>query len=109
MALDQLKETCPNVEWVSVVLTWFGDALDAGACTISPSVEYVDEAITEPNLWNVAGEWGLRGRRRGGKISLICERCGQMAAYGQQGNLVFQAWLRLCVTFVCRRVGGRAD
>jgi GTA TIM-barrel-like domain/Putative phage tail protein len=55
VALDQLKETCPNVQWVSVVVTWFGDTLDARTCTILPSVEYSDGAITEPNLWSVAG------------------------------------------------------
>lgn len=55
LSLDQLAHTCPNVEWVSVVVTWFGDDLDAGACEIKPAVEYQGTAITSPNAWSVAG------------------------------------------------------
>ncbi len=54
VALNQLAETCPNLEWVSVVVTWFGDSLDAGACKILPAAEYKD-AISSPNDWAVAG------------------------------------------------------
>ncbi len=39
VALDQLKNTCPNVNWVSVVVSWFGDSLDAGVCVVKPGVE----------------------------------------------------------------------
>ncbi|TAE80493.1 MAG: hypothetical protein EAZ74_01850 [Alphaproteobacteria bacterium] len=55
LALDQLKETCPNVEWVSVIVTWFGTHLDAGACTLMPCVEYSSGAITQPDAWHCAG------------------------------------------------------
>ncbi len=54
-SINQLQRTCKNLEWVSVVVTWFGDNLDAGACNIYPAVEYQDDAITEPDAWNVAG------------------------------------------------------
>ncbi len=53
VALDQLKETLPNLEWVSVVVTWFGDDLDAGLCTIKPGVEYQTGATTSPSIWAV--------------------------------------------------------
>ena len=53
VSLDQLKETLPNVNWVGVVVTWFGDNLDAGLCTIKPGVEYQTGAITSPATWSV--------------------------------------------------------
>ncbi len=53
VALDQMLETCPNLEWVGVVVTWFGDDLDAGLCTIRAGVEYDAGALTEPDLWQV--------------------------------------------------------
>lgn len=55
VAFDQLKKTCPNVEWVSVVVSWFGDSMDAGACVVKPGVEYQVGGITSPDTWNVAG------------------------------------------------------
>jgi GTA TIM-barrel-like domain/Putative phage tail protein len=54
VAVDKLLLTCPNLEWVSVVVTWFGDNLDAGTCTILPAVEY-QNGITSPSTWSVAG------------------------------------------------------
>jgi hypothetical protein len=54
LSLDQLKATCPNVEWISVVAAWFGDDMDAGACTIVPGVEYQTGAITSPDTWGSA-------------------------------------------------------
>lgn len=55
LALDHLKNTCPNVEWVSLVVSWFGDSLDIGTCTIKPGVEYQQGATTSPDIWGVAG------------------------------------------------------
>lgn len=53
LSLDQLRNTCPNVEWVSVVVSWFGDSMDIGACLIKPGVEYQTGAITSPDSWQV--------------------------------------------------------
>lgn len=53
VALDQLEETLPNVEWVGVVVNWFGDSLSAGSCVIKPGVEYQSTATTEPEVWSV--------------------------------------------------------
>lgn len=53
MALDQLQETCPNLEWVGLVVTWFGDAMDAGDCEILPGVEFQEGATTSPDVWQV--------------------------------------------------------
>lgn len=55
VGLDRLLETCPNLEWVGLVVTWFGDSLDAGDCVILPGVEYEIGAMTEPDEWSSAG------------------------------------------------------
>jgi hypothetical protein len=55
VALDQLAKTCPNVRWVSVVVCWFGDSIDAGTCVIKPGVEYQTGAITSPDVWSAGG------------------------------------------------------
>ncbi len=55
VSIDQMLETCPNLEWVGVVVTWFGDNLDAGNCTIKPAVEFKNTARTQPSQWGVAG------------------------------------------------------
>lgn len=55
LSLDQLEETCPNVEWVSVVVGWFGTSMNAGSCVVLPGVEYQTGAITSPGTWQVAG------------------------------------------------------
>lgn len=55
LSLDQLENTCPNVEWVSVVVAWYGDDMNAGSCVIKPGVEYQAGAITSPDTWQVAG------------------------------------------------------
>lgn len=55
LALDQLQATCPNIEWVSVVVSWFGDTMDAGTCIIKPGVEFQADATISPAEWNVAG------------------------------------------------------
>ena len=53
VSLDQLQQELPNIEWVSVVVGWFGDSLDAGACVIKPGVEYNNSSQTSPNIWGV--------------------------------------------------------
>ncbi len=55
VALDQLAETCANVEWISVVAVWFGDDLDVGTCVIKPGVEFKNGAITAPDSWAAGG------------------------------------------------------
>ncbi len=55
LSLDQLRDTCPNVEWVSVTVAWFGDNMDVASCNIAPGVEYQAGATTQPNIWAVAG------------------------------------------------------
>ncbi|HUD53507.1 baseplate multidomain protein megatron [Parvibaculum sp.] len=54
VALDQLQAVCPNVASASLVVSWFGDDLRCGACTVRPKVE-IGWKITTPEQWRVAG------------------------------------------------------
>jgi hypothetical protein len=53
-SLDALTSQAPNARSVAFVVSWFGDDLRAGNCTISPRVETVDKDTIE-DQWNVAG------------------------------------------------------
>jgi hypothetical protein len=53
-SLDALQALCPNLKRVSVVVSWFGDDLRAGHCTIAPRVESVVK-VTDGAEWSVAG------------------------------------------------------
>lgn len=54
VALEQLSNTCPGLEWVAVVVTWFADSLDAAQCSIYPAVEFKEGATLWPDPWQVA-------------------------------------------------------
>ena len=54
VSLDQLEAQLPNVTDVSLVVSWFGDDLRAGHCTVRPGVERADKR-TLPMAWSVAG------------------------------------------------------
>ena len=54
VALNQLQDFCPNTEAAALVVTWFGDDLRCGNCTIAPRVEPGTKYI-EPDTWSVAG------------------------------------------------------
>lgn len=53
LSLDQMEATCTNLEWVSVVVTWFGDDMDAGTCIVQPGVEFQTGATTSSDTWQV--------------------------------------------------------
>ena len=55
ISLDQLQETLPNVQWISVIVNWYTDSLNIKDCNIYPAVEFKFDAITAPDNWNVAG------------------------------------------------------
>ena len=65
VALDQLQETFPNLEWVGVVVNWFGTTMDIGTCEIWPCVEYQANTQTTPDDWSVAGYTRSTGRQIG--------------------------------------------
>lgn len=53
-SLDALEALCPNLKRVSLVVSWFGDDLRAGSCTIAPRVE-IGVKATEGAAWSAAG------------------------------------------------------
>lgn len=53
-AIDQMQENLPNVNTVCFVVSWFGDDLRIGDCTIRPKVENSTKE-TDPISWTVAG------------------------------------------------------
>ncbi|MFN3888971.1 MAG: glycoside hydrolase/phage tail family protein [Beijerinckiaceae bacterium] len=53
-SLDALEQSCPNVGSAALVVSWFGDDLRAGHCTIAPRVDTPDK-ITRGSEWRVAG------------------------------------------------------
>jgi len=55
VAVDQMLDVLPNLEWVAVVVTWFATSTDAGACTIIPKVEFQGTTQVLPQDWSVAG------------------------------------------------------
>lgn len=56
-ALFHLKALCPNLRRVAVVISWFGDDLRAGVCTIAPRVEI-------PLKPTIGAEWSVAGLTR---------------------------------------------
>jgi len=55
VAIDQMLNVLPNLEWVAVVVTWFATSTDAGACEIVPKVEFQGSTQVLPADWSVAG------------------------------------------------------
>src|SRR6185312_16376039 len=54
VAIDQLEAALPNAKSVSLIVSWFGTDLRAGACKLKPGVETRDKS-TGPLQWSVAG------------------------------------------------------
>ena len=53
-ALDQLQAAAPNIESISLVVSWFGTDLRAGNCQLKPGVENTTK-VTTPKSWAVNG------------------------------------------------------
>lgn len=53
-AITHLLALCPYLRRISLVVSWFGDDLRAGSCTIAPRVEIADKN-TPVEPWLVAG------------------------------------------------------
>jgi hypothetical protein len=53
-SLDNLEQVAPNLESVSLVVSWFGTDLRAGSCLIQPGIETTTKT-TSPKSWAVNG------------------------------------------------------
>jgi len=54
VALDQLQAAAPNLESISLVVSWFGIDLRAGNCQVKPGIENTVK-VTTPKSWAVNG------------------------------------------------------
>lgn len=52
-SLNQLQNTCPNIKWIAPVVSWFGDSLDIGYCSIKPAIEFNDPLTSYSCTWQV--------------------------------------------------------
>lgn len=52
-SLNQLQTTCENIKWVSPVVCWFGNSLDAKECIIRPAVEFKEKDVKYSEEWIV--------------------------------------------------------
>ncbi len=55
VAILQMLDALPNLEWVSVVVNWFGTSMDLPSCEVMPCVEYQTATLVSPHPWAVAG------------------------------------------------------
>ncbi len=53
-SIDELVALCPNLKHVALVVSWFGNDLRCGSCSVSPRVEGADRVIDGAS-WSVAG------------------------------------------------------
>ena len=72
-SLDELQMTCPNLEHVALVVSWFGDDLRAGHCRIRPAVATADGE-------GLSSEWLVSGVSR--STAPVLSRHDGGAAYG---------------------------
>ncbi|MCO6186681.1 glycoside hydrolase/phage tail family protein [Rhizobium sp. L1K21] len=72
-SLDELQALCPNLERVTLIVSWFGDDLRVGVCTVQPGVEV-------PTRSNESSPWRVSGVERGG--AYLVSRSNGAAAYG---------------------------
>ncbi len=73
LSIDELQALCPNLEHVALVVSWFGDDLRAGHCTVRPKVEAADRAVK-------GGSWSVAGVSRG--AAQVVSQHGGGPAYG---------------------------
>ncbi|MGB7431462.1 MAG: glycoside hydrolase/phage tail family protein [Ahrensia sp.] len=74
-SMDELQALCPNLAHVSVVVTWFGNDLRVGACTIRPGV-------TQRELPGVDEAWSVAGLTRTSPETHVCSRTNGRSNYG---------------------------
>jgi hypothetical protein len=55
VAIDHMMETFPSLEWVGIVVNWFGTSLNVADCEFFPAVEFKTTTRIMPDPWSVAG------------------------------------------------------
>lgn len=73
VSLDILDAVQPNLDAVSVVVSWFGTDLRAGECRIIPKIEGTDRTVSP-------SDWAVAGYNRGN---------AEVVSYDDDGNPIF--------------------
>lgn len=81
-SIKEIKQTFPNIEWVSVVVSWFGTDLDIKECKIKPGY---DRFETRLDSWSV-GNWQIDSISEHNKALKISLETGNMSRYGGTTN-----------------------
>lgn len=72
-AIGHLLALCPSLRRISLVVSWFGDDLRAGSCTVAPRVEIAHKPT-------FGAEWSVAGLTRA--ASRVVSLSGGTPAYG---------------------------
>ncbi|MDZ4843568.1 MAG: glycoside hydrolase/phage tail family protein, partial [Hyphomicrobium aestuarii] len=86
VSLDSLSATLPNVNSVSLIVSWFGMDLRAGSCQLRPGVDRRDKS-TSPYAWSVAGQTRANAH-------LVSEKDGRPAYGGTPSDTSVVAAIR---------------
>ncbi|MGJ8526894.1 baseplate multidomain protein megatron [Maritalea sp.] len=73
VSITELTSLCPNLKHVALVVSWFGDDLRSGECTVTPRVMGHDRNIKDV-------EWGVAGLSR--QQAKVCSQVNGGPAYG---------------------------
>ena len=83
LSLDALQALCPNLTNVSLVVSWFGTDMQAGACRVVPVVESRAKEVA-------AAPWSVAGRTRG-TARLVSQIDGKPAYGGTPSDAIVRA------------------
>jgi hypothetical protein len=83
LSLDALQALCPNLKNVSLVVSWFGTDMQAGACRVVPAVESRDKEVAD-------APWSVAGRTRG-NARLVTQIDGKPAYGGTPSDTILRA------------------
>lgn len=56
VALDDMQESLPNIQWVAPVISWFATSENIGDAVVLAGVEFKDDILTTPNEWFVGSK-----------------------------------------------------
>jgi hypothetical protein len=79
-SLDALQALCPNLRSVALVVSWFGDDLRAGHCTIAPRVDNAFKTLSYPFYPVAVPDWSVAGLSR--ENARLVSRIDGKAAFG---------------------------
>ncbi len=83
LSLDELQDLCPNLEHISLVVSWFGDDLRCGECSVRPKVDAANRTVG-------GAEWGVTGLSRA-TAQVVSQHAGGPAYGGTPSDAAVRA------------------